>query len=145
MRKFSKSVRINATPDQVWAVLADQEGMPKWFKGMGKVTVDKKPVGVGTGRKIYAGGRVILDEVISHWEPGRLFGYQVRPNPLVKGHQGLISISPAGSGAVDVTYSTELQTGIPIPGDPVGLVAGLGLNQIIGGALKNLKRLAERT
>lgn len=144
MRKFVSSVRINATPEQVWAVIADQEGMPRWFKGAKKVTVEG-PARAGVGRKVFVGGPVVLDEVISHWEPNKLFGYRVRNNPLVKNHQGLISITPAGGGSVEVTYSTELQTAIPIPGDPLGFAAGTGLNLLIGQALRQLKKNVERS
>jgi uncharacterized protein YndB with AHSA1/START domain len=143
MRKFASTVKIDAPPEKVWALLADQEGWPRWFKGMQKVTVEGTP-GVGTGRKMHLGGPVVLDEVITHWEPNRLFGYKVRNNPLVKGHQGLIAITPAYGGGVVVTYTTELELAVPIPGDPLGLVVGSLMRLAINQALGQLKKLAER-
>lgn len=146
MRTFEKSVEISASPEAVWTIVTDFPNMPKWFKGLRKVTLPDAPkTGVGTRRHVSPGGPLVMKEIVTHWEPNKRFGYSVRAGvPGLKKHQGLIDIEPAGAGRVRVTYSTSIETALPIPGDPVALVSGFAMNEVIGQALQALKKLAER-
>lgn len=146
MRTFKSTVDINAAPEAVWAIVTDFPNMPKWFKGLRKVTLPDAPkTGVGTRRNVSPGGPLVMQEVVTHWEENRLFGYSVRAGvPGLKAHQGLIEIAPLGQGRSRVTYATSLETAIPLPGDPVGFVSGTVMNVVIGGALRELKKLAEK-
>lgn len=145
MRTFKQTIEVNAAPERVWAIVVDFPNMPKWFKGPRKVIAPDAPKsGVGTRRHVVLGGPLVMKEVVTHWEENRLFGYSVRAGvPGLKAHQGLIEIAPSGTGGARVTYSTSLETAIPLPGDPVGLVSGTVMNVVIGGALRALKKLAE--
>jgi uncharacterized protein YndB with AHSA1/START domain len=146
MRTFSKTVTIDTSADYVWELITDYKKMPKWFKGARKVTSPDAPrTGVGTRRHVSPGGPLVMEEVITHWEDAKLFGYSVRKGiPGLKKHQGLIKLTPLGKQRCEVTYETSLEMALPIPLDPVGYVGGKLMNEVIGGALKELKKLAER-
>lgn len=146
MRTFTSTVEVNAAPERVWSIVVDFPNMPKWFKGPRKVTSPDAPkTGVGTRRNVVLGGPLTMQEVVTHWDENRLFGYSVRKGvPGLKAHQGLIEITPMGAGRSRITYSTSLETAIALPGDPVGLVSGTAMNLVIGRALGELKKLAEK-
>jgi carbon monoxide dehydrogenase subunit G len=40
MRTFSESIEINASPDQVWAVLGDLASVDRWIPGVTAVAVN---------------------------------------------------------------------------------------------------------
>jgi uncharacterized protein YndB with AHSA1/START domain len=139
------TIVIDAPPEKIWEIVADHTNMPKWLKALRKVTLPDAPkTGVGTRRWVSPGGPIVLKEVITHFEAPRLFGYSVRGGVPVKKHQGFIELTPVATGKTRVVYTTEIQTPIPIPGDPLGWVAAIALNKSINDGLKNLKKLAER-
>ncbi len=146
MHKFTQTKVVKASPEKVWEIVADHAGMPKWFPGVRRVTLPDAPkTGKGTRRNVEPGGPVVLKEIITDFEPGKLLGYSVRGGiPLLKAHQGYIRLSPAGSGGTRIDYETRIQTALPLPGDPVGFAGGVIMNGLIGEALKKLKKLAER-
>ena len=145
MATFEKTIRIQAGAKTVWDIVVDFPNMPRWFKGLRKVTLPDAPrTGLGTRRWVSPGGPVVLKEIITHWEESSLFGYSVREGVPLKSHQGLIRIVNDGPHAVTVTYSTALETGLPLIGGLADIVAGRVMNEVIGGALKELKRISEQ-
>lgn len=145
MATFEKTIRIQADAQTVWDVVVDFPNMPRWFKGLRKVTLPDAPrTGLGTRRWVSPGGPLVLKEIITHWDAPSLFGYSVREGAPLKAHQGLIRIDRDGPRAVSVTYSTALETGLPLIGGIADQGAGRLMNEVIGGALKELKKLSEK-
>jgi uncharacterized membrane protein len=145
MATFEKSIRIQADPKTVWDIVVDFPNMPRWFKGLRKITLPDAPrTGLGTRRWVSPGGPLVMKEVVTHWEEPTLFGYSVREGVPLKSHQGLIRIDENGPRSVTVTYSTTLETGLPLIGKLTDVGVGAVMNEVIGGALKELKRIAEK-
>ena len=104
-----------ASPDAVFAVLADHERWPDWFPVITKtVVLGEQREGVGTRRLTNIPGGSI-EEVILAWDPGRRFAFTataVHP-AIVHALVDDCRIEPVQS-STRVTYSVYL--------DPAGMV-----------------------
>ena len=111
----SGSATTKASPDAVFAVLADHERWPEWFPVITKtVVLGEQREGVGTRRLTNIPGGSI-EEIVVAWDVGRRFAFTataVHP-PIVHALLEVCSIEPMQSGA-RVTYTIYL--------DPVGMV-----------------------
>ena len=68
--RFSNSVDLAITPEQLFEVLADAESWPRWAKVITKVTwTSPEPYGVGTTRVVDMIGGLTGDEEFLAWEP----------------------------------------------------------------------------
>jgi hypothetical protein len=107
-----------ASPDQVFAVLADHERWPEWFPRLRKVTVLGRSEGVGARRRVALRGMTVDEEFIV-WDPGARWSftaYEARPRfsrSLVE--DCVLSKLPGGGTAI--SYTMYL--------DPVGVVGFL--------------------
>jgi uncharacterized protein YndB with AHSA1/START domain len=92
-RRLEKHVELDATPDEVWQVIATGPGIATWF-----VPHEVEPREGGTVEQDYGGGFTTRGRVTA-WEPGRRFAYGAfgrpedgRPNYayefLVEGREG---------------------------------------------------------
>ncbi len=140
--RFQQRIEIHASPETIWGLVGSADRWPEWFPGMTGFDLPDGPDAAGR-RRVMKAGPLPLAEVISHHEPLRRYGYQVR-NPLVRRHQGMIELEPLPGGRVRVTYWTEIETKLPIVGKLVGAGAAAAVNAAVGPALKKLKRIAER-
>jgi len=76
--RFSNSVDLAITPEQLFEVLADAEAWPRWAKVITKVTwTSPKPYGVGTTRTVDMRGGIVGDEEFLAWEPNRYMAFRV--------------------------------------------------------------------
>lgn len=68
--RFSNSVDLAITPEQLFEVLADADSWPQWAKVITKVTwTSPEPYGVGTTRVVDMRGGLTGDEEFLAWEP----------------------------------------------------------------------------
>jgi len=68
--RFSNSVDLAITPEQLFEVLADADAWPRWAKVITKVTwTSPEPYGVGTTRVVDMRGGLTGDEEFLAWEP----------------------------------------------------------------------------
>lgn len=68
--KFSNSVDLAITPEQLFEVLADAESWPRWASVITKVTwTTPEPRGIGTTRVVDMRGGLVGDEEFLAWEP----------------------------------------------------------------------------
>lgn len=76
--RVETTVRIERTPEDVFAFIANPENLPRWDPGIREVRrLDDGPVREGSGLAVTAeegGRRVQLDTRVTEYEPGRLFG-----------------------------------------------------------------------
>lgn len=106
---------IEATPQAVWDVLSDHEGMPKWTP-LRRVTLE--PAGAternGTGaiRVLRSVPGYVIREEITRFEPPRLLGYSVRAGLPTRDHHGEIAIAPDHGGSV-VTWTISFTSAVP--------------------------------
>jgi Polyketide cyclase / dehydrase and lipid transport len=68
--RFTNSVDLAVTPEQLFEVLADAEAWPRWASVITNVTwTSPEPRGVGTTRTVDMRGGIIGDEEYLVWEP----------------------------------------------------------------------------
>lgn len=68
--RFSNTVDLAITPEQLFEVLADADSWPHWASVITKVTwTSPEPRGVGTTRTVNMRGGIIGDEEYLVWEP----------------------------------------------------------------------------
>lgn len=94
--------KVTQSPEHVWDVLADHEGMTKWAPGL-KATLTTPGTGerngVGAVRRIEGPGPVppIVERIVT-FEPGRHLGYDAISGVPFRGYRGDVELRPAGSG-----------------------------------------------
>jgi uncharacterized protein YndB with AHSA1/START domain len=64
-----RDVELPAAPDEVFAVLADHAGWPRWFTGMRDVTIDGAAAGVGALRTVSVPPARVQERFLV-WDPG---------------------------------------------------------------------------
>ncbi|MEX2293574.1 MAG: SRPBCC family protein [Acidimicrobiales bacterium] len=98
-----------ASPDAVFAVLADHERWPEWFPSVKRVTVLGEASGVGARRRVAVPGATVDEEFIV-WEPGvrwTFTGIAARPGVL----KALVEdcrLTPLASGGTAISYTMYL-------------------------------------
>jgi hypothetical protein len=135
---------IRASPEAIFAVLADHESWPDWFGGLVKAEVTGPATGVGATRSVEARGLGRLDEEFISWEPGASFGFSVvaMSRPIFKTLNELVTIEPTAEGAI-VTYAQAFEP--KAWARPLIKLAARGpFPKALRGALDGLAERAER-
>ena len=131
----------SASPDAVFAVLADQAAWPTWFPRIRKVAVESEPVGVGSRRTVTLPGLTVDEELVAY-EPGRLFaftGVAVKPRAFSALVEQCV-LEPTADGGTDVTWVQSLT-----PGNAAwGVLLKLSRPMIIRSLDKAMANLARR-
>ena len=118
-----------ASPDAVFAVLADHERWPEWFPSLRDVTVLGPAEGVGARRRVVIPGMTVDEEFIV-WEPGvrwTFTGYSARPRFTRSLVEDCV-LTPLPGGGTSISYTMYM--------DPVG-VAGFVVKRSVGPMRKN--------
>lgn len=108
---------VDLTPEHVWTVLADHEGMARWAPGL-KVTLERPGApernGVGAVRRIVAPGPApaIVEEIIGY-EPNRKLVYKALSGVPLKGYVGTVELAPQGQGT-EIRYSVSAEQRVPL-------------------------------
>ena len=112
----SATREIDATPDEVFAALADHETWPEWFDAIiGVERFGEQHEGVGSNRRVFINKRVAIDEEFNVWEPGEAWGFVVL-SATVPGLQSmveLVTIDDLGDGRSSVTYKMGIEGKVP--------------------------------
>ena len=68
--RFSNSVDLTITPEQLFEVMADADAWPRWAKVITRVTwTSPPPYGAGTTRTVNMRGGLVATEEFLVWEP----------------------------------------------------------------------------
>lgn len=137
--KYTATRRIDASPDEVFAALADTPRWSEWFPMISAAEWQSpEPHGVGSRRRVKVGGGWINEEFIV-WEPGRRWGFRALslPIPAVRALAELVELTPDGDGT-SVTYGIYVEP-LPLMGPFSRLVRG-GVEKGVGDGLKGLDR-----
>lgn len=132
-------IRIDASPEAVWEVLADHDTMGDWclFKGKTVREGTPDPRGKGTRRQMRGLGMKILEEIIE-WEPNHRFAYTVLKGGGVKDYRGDLVLTPE-EGGTRLRWSIRFRPKLPGGGKASALL----LKRIFANAVKNLKAKVE--
>src|SRR5258708_6880700 len=112
--RIEAKAESTASPDKVFAVLADHERWPEWFTSVKKVTVLGKGEGVGARRRVQVPGMTVDEEFIV-WDPGKRWsftGYEAKPGAARSLIEDCI-LTPLSNGGTAISYTMYL--------DPKGL------------------------
>ncbi len=120
MTTFKNETHINATPAEVWAVLADFGGIHVFNPGVTEsYSLTKKNSGVGAERQCNLGGPdTFIRERIVDWTEGKQFTleiYEGKKTPPFKNAFTTFTVEPDNGGA---KVTAELRYGMK--GGPIG-------------------------
>ena len=135
----SATREIDATPDEVFAALADHESWPEWFTTISRVErFGALHEGVGSNRRVHINRRVSVDEEFNVWEPGSRWGFVVLSAtvPGLRSMTELVTIDDLGDGRSAVTYKMGIEGKFPLSLLLKGAKGQVSKN--LGAALENL-------
>jgi hypothetical protein len=147
MARLHLSLHVNATPEQIWSILADLEGQKRWMVDVRKldITSDVKS-GVGTKMDVISelfGLPVVKDEmVVDYWQPPHL--YSVIHTGQFTG-TGYFELKPEAQGA-EFIWVEEFRPPLgPLGELAFNLLVGPHLRTVFMRSMENVKRLAEES
>jgi carbon monoxide dehydrogenase subunit G len=136
----TSSIDIDATPEQVMAVIVDFEDYPAWVQGMKKVEVVQQD-GEGRAEQVHfdldAGVKDSYTLAYDYADPHTLHWHLV-DGKLMRGMDGTYELAAAGGGT-HVTYRLAVDLAIPM----IGMLRRKAEKVIIDTALKGLKKRVE--
>ena len=142
--RFSNSVDLAITPEQLFEVLADADAWPKWAKVITRVTwTSPKPYGVGTTRTVDMRGGIIGDEEFLAWEPNTYMAFRFNScsNKAVAAFAEEYRVVPTAAGC-RLTWTLAQSAAGPAR---IGLVIGRPLmNLSFKWFLANLRRYTDQ-
>lgn len=138
-RTISVARHIDASPDAVWAVLADFPNIAAWNGGVKtSYATSTATEGVGATRHCDLAPIGALEETVREWEPGRRMVVSIdeaRRLPL-RSATATFVVEPKGVGAdVSIEYTYD-------PQGPIGPVLDRQLSKGFIGFLADLDRAA---
>ncbi len=127
MATIRHHARIDASPDEVWAVVSDPTSVDKIFPGLGPVEFD------GTVRTVDMGGIVIKEEIVTNRDDLRRFQYSIVEAPMdIEYHLATIDVIDDGEGCL-------LVYGVDVKPDELGPA----LDGTMAGAAQGIKQYVE--
>jgi ribosome-associated toxin RatA of RatAB toxin-antitoxin module len=135
----SASIDIDATPDQVMAVIADLERYPEWVDSMKSAEVLTSSAGKAETVRMVLDHPLIKDDYVLayQWQP-RTVSWHLVEGTLLKAMDGSYVLEQHG-GRTTVTYTLAVDVNLPM----IGMFRRKAEKTIIDGALKGLKRRVE--
>ena len=85
------AIDIDASADDVWAVIGDFGGIGDWMPGIESCRVE------GDDRILETMGMEITERLVSKDDAGRVLTYSITKGAPVESHQAVITVSPTGS------------------------------------------------
>jgi ribosome-associated toxin RatA of RatAB toxin-antitoxin module len=136
----TSSIEIDATPEQVMAVIVDFEDYPAWVQGMKKVEVVRTGAD-GRAEQVHfdldAGVKDAYTLAYDYAGPHTLHWHLVE-GKLMRGMDGTYELSATAAGT-HVTYRLAVDLAIPM----IGMLRRKAEKVIIDTALKGLKKRVE--
>ena len=135
-----RTVRIDASADQVWGVLSDHRGMPRWFP-LDTVALAREgqpaPNGVGAER-VMRGSKTNMREQVVGWDAARSLRYRLLEGAPITCHQGKVDIRRVPGGS-EVTWKIRYRPKIP----GTAGIARRAVEKLLDDVLPRLKSVVE--
>lgn len=109
--RFSASVVVKATPQQIFEVFEDAHAWTVWADPIQKVAwTSPKPYGLGTTRTVSMSGGMVGDEVFIAWEPytRMAFCFTAASMKNVESFAENYDVEDLGGGEVRVTWTMAM-------------------------------------
>jgi carbon monoxide dehydrogenase subunit G len=94
------AIDIDASADDVWAVIGDFGGIGDWMPGVDSCRVE------GDDRILETMGLEITERLVAKDDAGRVLTYSITNGAPVESHQAVITVNPAGSSS-HVTWDID--------------------------------------
>ena len=109
MLEVKLSVAIEASAEDVWAVVGNFNGLPDWHPWVTTSVLEPAAGGIGRGVTIVggtAGRRELTERLVSFDSTRREWAYTVIAGPMTfANYVGRIRVTPSGSGTCTVEYA----------------------------------------
>ncbi|HEX3461590.1 MAG TPA: SRPBCC family protein [Acidimicrobiales bacterium] len=100
MAQGQAAIDIDASADDVWAVIGDFGGIGDWMPGIDSCRVE------GDDRILQMMGMEITERLVSKDDAGRVLTYSITDGAPVETHQGVITVTPTGATS-HVTWDVD--------------------------------------
>lgn len=133
MQHFEISRVIAASPETIWALLADHEGMKRWApvrEVVRRRPGSPDPNGVGAIRTVRAFG-IVVDERITDFDPGTRLGYTLVGGAPLRDHSAQVTLSP-DAGGTRVVWDVRFRALVPGTGWLLETAIRRGLERLLG-------------
>lgn len=140
MSSYSVSAEVAATPEAVWRVLSDVEGMPGWTSSMASVRIVEgpNPPDAGTAVRIEQPGLPLAIWTVDDWDPPRMFAWTSAVPGMRTQAEHVVEESGTGGSRVTLTIT---QVG-PLAG-LLGALTRKRTRELVDTELASLKARAE--
>lgn len=148
-QKVVESITIKASPDKVWALVGDFNGLPQWFSAVEKSTATNGNT-VGSIRTLsLKGGGEVIEELEGRDESTMTLKYRMKKGDLpVTNYAAMIHVSAGETpGTTVVEWKGGFYRGYPNNNPPPELNDEAAVKAITGvyqGALAQLKQTLEK-
>lgn len=137
MSKVNMSTTIHASADEVWKLLRDFNGLPKFIAAIKTSTMEGTGVGAVRTLILDGGGPPIVEKLESLDDKARTLSYSIVTSPLpVKDYFATVEVKDAGAGLCELKWSSTFQ-----PKDAPESVAVQTIKGVYAGAFDGLKKL----
>ncbi len=139
-----QQVEVSADPQKVHDIALDLEAYPEWVDGVQSVVVDSRD---DQGRPVEASFVVhAMIKQISYtlqysYERDNGFSWSAIPNDDIRTLEGSYEFNALPDGGTEVVYALKVNPAFNVP----GLLRRQAEKQVIGAALRGLKKRAEET
>ena len=155
MGHVSYTEEIQATPDQIWTILADVTRLPEWAYTEGRYPYpvegkygSEQTEGVGALWIGTSADGQAATQKITTWEPPRKLTYElqsVENSPLEMTQVNSFELDPSGD-STKVTWSVDwsITSGFSLNSLLIRFSGDGAFEEMIAGSLENLKELVEQ-
>jgi ribosome-associated toxin RatA of RatAB toxin-antitoxin module len=135
------STTIDATPEQIMAVIADFAAYPAWTGEVKEIEVLGESGGRAEQVRLLLDAGAIKDEhVLAYtWDGDRQVGWTLVKSQMLKSLDGSYTLAATGPGRTEVTYQLAVDVKIPM----LGMIKRKAEKVIIDRALAGLKKRVE--
>ncbi len=145
MAVVERTATIDATPNDLWAILADFASISHWAPNVDHSCImTDQSQDVGAVRRIQTGGATVLETVTS-WDPSKQLTYTITGlPPVIKQVTNTWRLMPTGS-QTRVTLTSDIDAGPRPPQQMVAKMAGRKLGQASDQMLAGLAAAAKQS
>ncbi len=138
----TQSIRIDADPAQIMAVIADFGNYPRWVASVKSTDVlETGPDGRARRVEFVLDAGIVRDRYVLayEWTGDERVEWTLLSGQMMKAQHGSYTVRAAGAGASDVTYSLSVDLFVPM----LGLLKRKAERVVMDTALKELKKRVE--
>ena len=116
MYSFTKTLKIDAPPSEVWQKLSQLENIATWTHLIEKSLISsEKDAGLGAERTCILPNNTELIETVDEWETEKSLGYKIVGLSVARFHRESWHLTESGDATI-LILKLEYETNIPVIG-----------------------------